>query len=203
MIRTYRPGDALVLPGSTDGLLGGYAGPVEYNYDTGAPEWKAAILVGIGETLVGEQCAMILPPSCVARRPRTMVRLPLSRPEARYRAACWLHERGHPCWAFLVPGPSSLPEWVATACLHASVLRVAAGMGPILGVLNPRNPGTFPPSRALFFGHVGPCGAEGDVSGWSYDGYFLLGPDTVGWAAGYALLDENNELRADVPGETP
>ena len=150
MIRTYAASDVLHLPGEIPGLLDGYAGSIEYfATDVSAPvgEWrlttKSASERGRGTSL-----------------PQ---RLPLSRPEALYRAACWLAE-GEACSACLrhkfpkapacatchgtgylrapapiwwaLPGPSTLPGWVCRAVVHASVLRVAAGMGAIRGVLS-------------------------------------------------------------------
>lgn len=60
--------------------------------------------------------------------------LPLSRPEAHYRAACWVKE-AHKAdlWHFL-PGSLKLPRWVAVACLWASCVRLNAGMSAVLGI---------------------------------------------------------------------
>ena len=163
MIRTYTPASVLTLPGTIAGLLDGYCGPVQR---TDGAWW--------GEKWDSGRCATLEDPEWVRR-------LPLSRPEAMYRAACWLAEGrkcaecvGHegkdkwqnrgisrseaaalpaldmlgrdpcpkcdgtgylrapaPLWWALSPGPSTLPGWVCRAVIHASVVRVAAGLSAV------------------------------------------------------------------------
>ncbi len=170
--RTYTPGDVatLALSGSLPGLLApSWRGPV-LAWRSPA-RWVPATIVSddgderevVDEVQYGEHVAL------------ADLRLPLARPEARFRVACWLWEgerckehkrewgdcvpedhaypRGRqlvcvrcnesgylrppaPLWWALSPGPSTLPPWVATACLHASALRGAAGMGAVCDVIH-------------------------------------------------------------------
>ena len=82
-----------------------------------------------------------------------------------------------PLW-WTLPGLSTLPGWVCRGVIHASVLRVAAGMKPVVGV-----------ARWI-----------AQHCGWCVQGGPILTVDYLSLLDGYALLD-GDQLRIDIPAE--
>ena len=200
MIQTYRALSVLTLPGDIAGLLDGYCGHIEVAHYGDRSVWEPGVIDGetcaLNDEAAGAEYVGTLGYMGTDHnhggdgswvRPSSRLRLPLSCHDACYRAACWLAEGGGsglaprapaPCWWALSPGPSTLPGWVCRAVVHASVLRVAAGMKPVVGV-----------ARWI-----------AQHCGWCVQGGPILTVDYLSLLDGYALLD-GDQLRIDIPAE--
>lgn len=126
MIRVYRDGEAITLPGTVAGLLR-RGSPVVETGESGINGWRGVMVPSSrGDYLaVRWEAELAMMETSITGG----TALDLSDPTARFHALLWLAERGHPAWWVLSSG---LAPWVQAGWLAASVL----GGKPIAGVLS-------------------------------------------------------------------
>ena len=189
MIKTYRENDILTLPGTIAGLLDGYCGPIQRT--DGAwwgevwcathedPDWVRRLPLSRPEAMYrvvcwlseGERCFCCRLDGAQPDNPRSG----LVDPHCPDCSGTGYIRTPFPLW-WTLSGLSTLPGWVCRGVIHASVLRVAAGMKPVVGV-----------ARWI-----------AQHCGWCVQGGPILTVDYLSLLDGYALLD-GDQLRIDIP----